>query len=169
MIIKKDKWKKMWKQLYGLFKQQTKKTIHAITRTWLRSGNLNSETESLLIEAQNHALSFIPKPKLIIPRRIASVDYAETDMKTINHINECSKLAWKNTRDGMNWVGKMIYWELWKRWKCSHADKWYMHKLESVPEYEMHKILLDFDGLVWCLCFNGISTFVGYLMSKSSF
>ena len=41
-----------------------------------------------------------------------------------------------------NWVSKMIHWELCKRLKGDHADKWYMQKLESVQE---NKILWDFE------------------------
>ena len=32
-------------------------------------------------------------------------------------------------------------------------------------EYDKNKVWF---GLVWFLCFNGVSTFVGYLMSKQS-
>ena len=34
----------------------------------------------------------------------------------------------------------IIGWELCERLKCDHADKWYMHKPESVLENESHKI-----------------------------
>ena len=40
---------------------------------------------------------------------------------------------------------KVIYWELCKGQKFDHADKWYMHKPESVLENETHKVLWDFE------------------------
>ena len=39
----------------------------------------------------------------------------------------------------------MIHWELCKKFKFDHANKWYMHYLESILENEMHKVLWDFE------------------------
>ena len=39
---------------------------------------------------------------------------------------------------------ELIYWELFKRLKFEHANKWYMHKPESVLENKKHKILWNF-------------------------
>ena len=65
--------------------------------------------------------------------------------ETINHIiSECSKLVQKEYKRRYIWVGKVIHKELCKRLKFVHADNWYIHKPESVPENEMHKILWDF-------------------------
>ena len=41
--------------------------------------------------------------------------------------------------------GKVILWKLCKRLKFDRTIKWYMHKLESVQENKMHKILWDFE------------------------
>ena len=45
----------------------------------------------------------------------------------------------------LDWVGKVIQWELSKRLKSDHAEKWYMHKPESVLVNQMHQILGDWD------------------------
>ena len=42
-------------------------------------------------------------------------------------------------------VGKVIQWELYKKFKFHHINKWYMHKLESIIENATHKILWDFE------------------------
>ena len=42
-------------------------------------------------------------------------------------------------------MGKVILWELCKKFKFDHANKWYMHNPESVPKNETHKILWDFE------------------------
>ena len=44
------------KQLYGCFKQQTGKISHRKTWRYLREKNLQKETESLLIVAQNNTI-----------------------------------------------------------------------------------------------------------------
>ena len=64
----------------------------------------------------------------------------------INHIvSECSKLVHKEYKTRHNWVGKVIHWELSKKLKFDYTTKWYKHKPESIVEYEMHKILWDFE------------------------
>ena len=64
----------------------------------------------------------------------------------INHIiSEFSKLAQKEYKIRHDWVGKVIHWELCKKFKFVHTDIWYMHNPESVPENEMHNVLRDFD------------------------
>ena len=53
----------------------------------------------------------------------------------INHvISECSKLAPKKYKTRHDWVGKVINWELYKKFKFDHTNKWYMHNQESVLE-----------------------------------
>ena len=65
--------------------------------------------------------------------------------KTINHINECSKLAQKEYKTRYDWVGKVINREFCKKFKFDHANKWYMHNPESVLENEIGKILRDYE------------------------
>ena len=51
---RKQKWE--GKQLYGRFKRLINNISHNKTWTWQRKGNFNSETESLLIAAQDNAV-----------------------------------------------------------------------------------------------------------------
>ena len=44
-----------------------------------------------------------------------------------------------------DWVGKVMYWELCKKLKFDHTNKWYMHTPASVLENETHKLLWDFE------------------------
>ena len=68
--------------------------------------------------------------------------------KTINHIiSECSKLAQKEYKTKHDWLGKVIHWELCKKFKFYHMKKCYMHKPTSVLENETHKFLWDFEIL----------------------
>ena len=62
--------------------------------------------------------------------------------KTINHIkSECCKLSQKEYKARHDWVGKGIHWELCKKFKFDHANKWYTHNPEPVQENDTHKLL----------------------------
>ena len=64
----------------------------------------------------------------------------------INHIiNKCSKLAPKEHKTRHDWVGKVVHWELCKKFKLDHTNKWYIHNPESVQEVETLKILWGFE------------------------
>ena len=66
--------------------------------------------------------------------------------ETINHIiSECSKLAQKEYKARHKWVVKVIHWEMCKKFKFDHANKWYMHNQALVLENATHKLLWDFD------------------------
>ena len=43
------------------------------------------------------------------------------------------------------WIDKVIHWEMWKKFKFYHANKWYMHNLAPVLENDTHKLLWDFN------------------------
>ena len=77
-------------------------------------------------------------------------------------ISKCSKLAQKDNKARHQWVGKEIHWEQCKKFIFDHTNKWYMHNLDFVLEYDTHKLL----WVVCCLLigFDGISTLVVYLM-----
>ena len=51
----------------------------------------------------------------------------------------------KNSKCNHDWVGKVIHWDLCKRLKCDHAQKWYIYKLESFIENGTQEILRDFQ------------------------
>ena len=54
IITRKQEWEE--KHLYGPFKRLINNISHDKTWTWLRKGNFKTETESLLIIAQNNAI-----------------------------------------------------------------------------------------------------------------
>ena len=57
----------------------------------------------------------------------------------------CRKLAQKEYKTRYDWMGKVIHWELCKKLKFDHSNKWYMHNPNSVQENETHKLICDFD------------------------
>ena len=103
--------------------------------------------ESLQIAAQNNAIrtnhikARIDKTQQNNRCRLRS----DRD-ETINHIiSKCSKLAQKEYKTRHDWVEKVIHWELCKKLKFDHTNKWYMHNPESVLENETHKLIWDFE------------------------
>ena len=64
----------------------------------------------------------------MLRNRIVNIGYVETD-ETVNQISEYSKLAQKEYKTRYDWVGKVIYWELCKRLKFNHNNKWYIHRI----------------------------------------
>ena len=60
-------------------------------------------------------------------------------------MRECSKLAQKEYKTRTDWVGKVIHWELWKKFKFDHTKQLYMHNPEYILENETHKDLWDFE------------------------
>ena len=66
--------------------------------------------------------------------------------ESINHIiSECSKLAQREYKVRHNWVSKVIHWEMCKKFKFDHTNKWYMHNPAPVLENATHKLLWDFN------------------------
>ena len=104
-------------------------------------------TESLLIAAQKNAV----RPNYIKAR----IDKTQQNSKcrlcgdrdeTIDHtIIECSKLTQKEYKTSHDWVGKVIHWEMCKKFKFDHINKWYMYNPAPVLENDTHKLLMDFN------------------------
>ena len=99
-------------KLYGRFKRLINTISHEKTLAWLRKGNLKRETESLLIAAQDNAI----KTNHIK----AGIDKTQQNSKCRlcgdNHIiSECSKLAQSESKARHDWVGKVIHWEMCKK------------------------------------------------------
>ena len=66
--------------------------------------------------------------------------------EAINHIiSGCSKLAQKEYKARHDWMGKVINWEMCKKFQFDNANKWYMQNLAPVLENDTHKLLWDFD------------------------
>ena len=122
-ITRKQKWEE--KQLYGRFKRLINNISHDKTWTWLRKGNFKRETESLLIAAENNDIRTIYIKTLTDKTQQNSKCRLCGDREaTINHIiSECSKLAQKEYKSRHNWVGKVINWEMGKKFKFDQTNK----------------------------------------------
>ena len=144
IITRKQKWKE--KELYGHFKWLTSDISYEKTWMWLRKRNLKRETEFLLIAAQNNAIRTNHiKTRIDKKQQNSRCGLCGERDEMINHlISESSKWAQKEYKTWHDWVGKVIHWELCKKLKFDHMNKWYMDNPESVLENEMHKLLWNF-------------------------
>ena len=76
----------------------------------------------------------------------------------INHIiSECSKLAQKEYKTRHEWVGKVIHYELCKKLKFDHTNKWYIYLLYCGKEEIHSEIESIIYKLKWCSSTNIIS------------
>ena len=134
------------KQLHRYFKQQTNEISREKTRTWLKKENLQKETEFLRRAAQNKFMrtNYI-KAKIERTQQNSKCRLCVDRDETINHkISEYSKLTQRGYKSRLDWVEKVIHWELCRKFKFDLANKWYIHDLESIQENETHKILGNF-------------------------
>ena len=131
----------------GVFKRLMNNISYEKTGTRLRKGNFKRETESLLKAAQNNAIrtNYI-KVRIDKTQQNSKCGLCGDRDETINNIiSECSKLTQKEYKTRHDWVDKVIHWEMSKKFKFDHTNKWYMHNPASVQENDTHKLLWDFD------------------------
>ena len=121
-INRKQKYEE--KQLYGHFKWLISDISHRNTWTWLRKGNLKRETESLLIAAQNNAIRInCVKEKIDKMQQNSNCWLCGDKDETINHIiSKYSKIAQKEYKSRLEWVRKVIHWELCQKLKFDHMN-----------------------------------------------
>ena len=135
-ITRKQKWE--GKQLYGWFKRLINNISHDKTWTWLRKGNFKRETESLPIAAQGNAVrTNHNKARIDKTQQNSKCKLCGDRDETIKHkITECSKLTQNKYKTRHDWVGKVIYRKMCKKFEFNHTNKWYMHNPAPVLEYD---------------------------------
>ena len=138
---RKQKWE--GKQLYGRFKRLINNISHQKTWTWLRKGNLKRETESFLIAAQDNATRTNHiKARIDKTQQNSKCKLCGDRDETINHIiSECSKLAPKEYKTRHDWVGKVIHWEMCRKFQFDHTNKWNMHNPAPVLENATNSLI----------------------------
>ena len=60
-------------------------------------------------------------------------------------ISECNKLVQKEYKTRHDWVEKGIHWNMSKKSKFDHTNKWCVHNIAPILENATHKLLWDFD------------------------
>ena len=100
----------------------------------------NCQNLDRIIRRTNHIKARIDKTQQKSKSRL----YGDRD-ETTNHISEYSKLVQKENKIRHDEVGKLIHWELCKKFKFDHTNKWFLHNPASVLENETYKLLWNFD------------------------
>ena len=102
-------------------------------------GNLQRETESFLIAAENNVIRTNQiKARIHKTQQNSKCRLCGDRDKTVNHmLSECSKLAQKETKSRHDCVGKVNHWEMYKEFQFDHTNKWYMKK-PSISLGEWH-------------------------------
>ena len=112
-----------------------------------KSTSLMSSSLLFLIAAQNNAIRI----NHIEARIDKTQQYSkcrrcgDRDETIIHIISECSKLAQMEYKAKNDWVGKVIHWEMCKKFRFDHTNKWYMHNPAAVLENDTHKLIWDFN------------------------
>ena len=106
-----------------------------------KKGNLERETKSLLIAAQNNAIRTNHiQIKIDKMQRNSRSRLCGDRNETINHIlSECSKFAQKEYNTRHDCLCEVNHWELCKKLKFDHTNKWYMHNPAAVLKNEILK------------------------------
>ena len=112
-----------------------------------KKGDFKRETKSHQMAAQNSAIRTNHiKGRIDKTQQNSKCRLCGDRDKTINQIiSECSKWAQKEYKARHDWVGKVIHWEMCKKFKFDHANKCYMHNPAPILENDTHKLLWDFD------------------------
>ena len=73
---------------------------------------------------------------------IILAEWVEGEMKVMNP--EILIPAQKEYKARHDWVGKVIHWEMCRKFQFDHTNKWYKHNPAPVQENDSHKLLWDF-------------------------
>ena len=85
------------------------------------------------------------KQEYVRRNKTADVDCVGIEMKRSITWKWMQQISTKEYKTTHNWVGKVIHWELCKKFKFSHTNKWYIHNPAAVLENKTHKVLSDFE------------------------
>ena len=105
---------------------------------------MKRETESLLAAAQEQALNTNSVRKIYHKDVSNKCRLCGTHVENVHHIvSGCSMLAQKEYKRRHDKVCLNIHWALCKKYEVKVCERWYEHKVESVIENDIFKILWD--------------------------
>ena len=126
--------------------RQTKEVRSEQSWVWLQDGVLKRETESVIVAVQNQSIrTNLVKAKIDKSQKDCVRLRKKADEIVDHDVSGCSKLAQKEYKRRYDNLGKIVHWNLARKYKFEAGDKWYVHDPESVLENEDYKILWDFS------------------------
>ena len=131
-------------KLHGQFGRDTDDIKSGKSWNWLRRGNLKRETQNMLSAAQEQVLNTNSVRKIYHKDVSNKCRLCETHVENVLHIvSGCSILAQKEYKRRHDKVCLNIHWALCKKYGVKVCERWYEHKIESVIENDIMKILWD--------------------------
>lgn len=141
----KEKWKE--KEMHGRYPKRLEEgdVDNVESNQWLRTAGLKSETEGLIIAAQDQSLKTrYLRSKIIKDGTDPNCRICGKFMETINHITSgCPELAKTEYLHRHDKVGAYIHWNICKAYDIQATDKWYEHQPEQVIDRETVTIIWD--------------------------
>ena len=125
--------------------------MHIITtsshpKICVNNNSNDNDNKSLPIAARNNAIRTNHKARIDMTQQNSRCRFCGDCDETISHmISECSKLAQKEYKARHDWVGKVIHWEMCRKFQFDHTNKWCMHNPAPFLENDSHKLLWDFS------------------------
>ena len=132
--------------LHGPFKRETKE-LSSESWCWIRAGEVKKQTEGLIFPAQDHEAPRTNSVKEKIEEQKVSplCRMCTSHDETVQHILcGCLKLAQVEYKKKHDIVGRVVHWELCRKFRLECSDKWCEHTSRSVAENEEVKLLWDF-------------------------
>ena len=62
-----------------------------------------------------------------------------------SHNKRLQQISTEGVKARHDWVGKVVHWEMCRKFQIDHTNKWCMHNPAPVPENDSHKLLWDFN------------------------
>lgn len=144
---REEKWKT--KSMHGQYaREMSEETVNReSTFSWLKDGDLKGETESLIVAAQDQAITTnyirarIHKEKVDSKCRLCR-QYDET----IKHvISGCPILASKEYIERHNKVAQTLHYNICKHYKINVEEAWYKHQPKRVENSEEENVVVLWD------------------------
>ena len=131
--------------MHGHFLRQTKDLSIDDTWQWLQRGELNKETEGVIMAAQDQAQRTRYTEIASDGSSISKCKKCYQRDETINHIaSECPALVQNQYKKRHDTGARTVHWNLCKKYQMSCSNKWYEHQPQPLTENENAKLLWDY-------------------------
>ena len=76
---------------------------------------------------------------------VYTLSRSQGKIKNLMYMDNIKLLAQKEYKAGHDWVGKVVHWEMCRKFQFDHTNKWYMHNPAPVLENASNKLQWDFN------------------------
>ena len=117
-------------------------------RQWLSKSDLKIGTEALLCAAQEQGIrTYYAKHHIDKTSESPQCRLCGKTVESVQHlVGGCEKLAQKEYKRRQDNVPKKVHWNLCKKNRLEHMEKWHEDAPEGAVEYEEVKLMWDMKG-----------------------